>query len=167
MLNLLLLTSLASAAELHAETGMQRSLSQPEFSRGASIAWRGEELRLGLDASSADDGSWWAHARAGRTLLGGERLHLAVDGWAGAAGQPERSGPLLGVELELGASLGPAFARLRHAEGWASASWLRQDSLRLGLRLAETVELFGQAQRQDWGLEVPGWSVGGGLGLRF
>jgi len=167
---LTLLVSRARAEEVSAEVCLQATPTGqvvPGFGGKLSA----DHLFLSADGRAWSSQLWAGRATAGVDLLATHRFDLTLGafvggtaGWMGQGVGVTGLDSTAGVELGLGARLGPVHARYRHTDGlvgpWADR--LSENEVRLGWTFLSSVEVFGQFVTFDPGRQdaVRGLGVG-------
>lgn len=158
----------AQADEISAEVLMQAS-PQDGLVTGFGARLDGGKAFLSMDGRGAAEGMWIGRATGGVDLFGdSERVDMTLGlflGTVGDWGDPSvQMAGTAGFEFGLGAHIGPLHARYRHADGFRGPleSRLTENEVRLGYRMFDTVELFGQYIRfnPSEDLLVDGYGVG-------
>jgi hypothetical protein len=140
----------AAADEISAEAFLQASAGG-ELTSGLGARLDSGGAFLSLEGRGETNGIWVGRATGGLDLFGNsERIDLTLGVFLGTTGSTtspsvETAGTA-GVELGIGGTLGPLHARYRHSNGFRGPleSHLTEDEFRLGFRVFDTVEVFGQ-----------------------
>jgi len=163
----------AQANEISGEVLMQAS-PQDGLVTGVGAQLDGGRTFLSMEGRGAADGNWIGRATGGIDLFGGsDRLDLTLGvflGTVGNWGDPSISmAGTAGFAFGLGTNIGPLRARYRHADGFRGPleSRLTENEVRVGYRMFDTVEVFGQYIRFNPGEEVFVEGYGAGLKLAF
>ena len=145
---ILLLSSLAWAADLTAEASLQ---AYPHDLAGGA-AFRLERdggAFLSAEARSLVEGEWIGRATAGFDLFGGsDGFDLTLGLFLGSTGQwwepSVRAHPTAGFELGIGFECGALRGRYRHADGFRGPLEYRltENEWRLGFAVFDTVEIW-------------------------
>lgn len=169
---MLALMGSAQADEISAEVLLQAS-PQDGLVSGVGARLDGGSAFLSMDARGAAEGNWIGRATAGLDLLGSDRVDLTLGlflGTVGNWGDPSiQMAGTAGFEFGLGANVGPLHARYRHADGFRGPleSRLTENEVRLGYRMFDTVEVFGQYINFNPGDDVVIDGYGAGVKVAF
>ena len=163
----------AQADEISAEVLMQASPTEGLVT-GAGARFQSDGAFLSMEGRGAAEGAWIGRATGGLDLFGGsDRVDLTVGlflGTTGDWGDPSiQMAGTAGAELGLGLHVGPLHARYRHADGFRGPleDRLTENELRLGYRMFDTVEVFGQYMRFNPGEAAPIEGYGAGAKIVF
>ncbi len=169
---LLILAALSAAAqadEISAEAYLQATPTEG-LASGLGLRLDGGRTFLSLEGRGGTS-VWIGRVTGGLDLLGSsERFDLTAGLFLGTTGDladPSIStAGTAGFELGLGANFGALHVRYRHADGFRGPleSRLTEDEWRVGYRLLDTVELFGQHVR--FNPDESSLAAGYGVGLK-
>lgn len=180
MIVLLALSALADDGHVELRAGPMFAAGAPTLAAGARVvgdkdAWIGVEGRVGRDAG------WIGRADAGVDLLGRSPLDLQVGAYVGGTGGGLALNPGLSVGGELAAGVtvwrldaryrlvrGLNLSRLsddvsqRHFSGFDA-----EDEVTVGVRLVDTLRVYGQYLRAVPATDAAWQAIGGGVSFSF
>jgi hypothetical protein len=158
----------ASADEISAEVFLQATPTG-DLATGLGARLDSGGAFLALEGRGEAEGIWVGRATGGIDLFGSsERLDLTLGLFLGTTGSTSypsiETAGTAGFEVGLGGNFGPLRTRYRHASGFSGPlkSRLTEDEVRVGYRVLNTAELFGQYVRFNPGEHdvIDGYGVG-------
>lgn len=170
---LALMSQTAAADELSAEIFLQATPSE-QVATGVGLRLSAGSPFVAAEGFGYSGGEWLGRGTVGLDLLGSsEALDLTAGVFLGTVGNwvdPAMSLDVsAGLELGIGARVGPLHGRFRRVDGFRGPleDRLTQNEVRVGWVFGDKVEVFGQyvnyTPRQD--LTIDGF--GAGANLRF
>jgi len=166
---MVLLSGNANAAEEFSAEAFLQATPAEGLASGLGARLDGGSTFLSLEGRGGMYGTWTGRATAGLDVFGrSDRFDLTLGlflGTNGSTAEPSiEAAGTAGFELGLGVHLGSLHGRYRHADGFRGPleSRLTEDEWRLGYRMFDTVEVFGQYIHYNPGeyWVVDGYGVG-------
>jgi hypothetical protein len=168
-----MLVHLAALAALASDVAAEASLQHlPQgVAPGVGARLVGERgTFLSAEGRAFGDATWTGRATAGVDVFGcQDGLDVTLGLFLGSAGAVEdvsiSADPTAGFEVGVGVGLGSLHGRFRHADGFRGPleAWFTENEWRLGFRVLDRAEVFGQYVRYEPGDATEAGGFGAGV----